>query len=335
MTASPAPLSLCWLLADAAAAGGAFPHVLGKGAARLSGGPDRALALKISEGLQSGTRLSSLLAAVGFRPFDVALVVCGEETGRLPEMLRILADSTGREESRRLERRQGLRRPLVSAATVVFSFAFLLLVAIPRLAELTRGWGPPISLSVRVLFWLERWRMAALSIMALAPLLAVIFELGSWTQSGRRIGRRLWRGWPLSRGAALDSWSRFAESLAVLLEGGVPLPSARAFARGTAPRLSFRLLLRNAARRDPYGMSSLLFPYPLASALAPATDARALAADLREGARLARGEAEMAGRRATAVLAGLLLLLVSASALLALWIVFGPLLTLAAADPFA
>lgn len=283
-----------------------------------------------------GRRLSEILASrPDFDRCEAAAIRAGEESGRVPEVLVALAERAEREEARRRAERESLLRPVAALVLVWVVSLVLLFLSCPPVAEAVRSWDGilPLGSSSRLVLFLADHRTLALVLLFSFPLFPFVFRrLARHTRSGRRLLRRVRL---LSRREALDSWSLFAELLALLVEAGVPLSEARLRARSAVPSDGFRIRLRIAWSRRGDPLDALLFPFPHPSSRERFVDADALASDLREAAELARVEVRHIAYARDVRVSTALLVAAGAAAFLAFWSVIGPLMALTAGDPFS
>jgi type IV pilus assembly protein PilC len=105
------------------------------------------------EGIQGGQSLSQSLAQYP-RVFDSvfrALVRAGEETGRLPEVLKSLGDTLRWEDELAAQTKRALLYPAIVATLVILVIFFLMLYLVPQMMSFIKNMGQTIPLHTRIL----------------------------------------------------------------------------------------------------------------------------------------------------------------------------------------
>ena len=199
--------------------------------------------------VERGEGLAAAMSAhpAAFRPATVGVVRAGERAGDLAGALDRLASQ--------LEREDALHARLVSAAIYPAVLAIaggaailvLLLFVLTRFASVLEGTGLPLPRSTALLLAAATTLRANWIALPLAA--AALVALGTWMRSsetGRRLSARLLLGLPVVGAFRRDAIAASAaRTLAVLLRGGAPLPSALDDAAASADDP----LLRDALRR--------------------------------------------------------------------------------------
>ncbi len=188
-------------------------------------------------GLQQGQRLSAALAAgPGLVPdFLLASVRSAETSGQLSEALRRYVAYQSRVDALRERITQALVYPAVVASVGAAVVAFLLFYVVPRFAAVFAGVDAELPWGSRLLLGFGSWLDVHAGWVAagLLGLLALVLAAAA----DATVRERLWVGLaalpgvrPLHR---LYRLSVFYRNLALLLQGGMPLPQALATAAST------------------------------------------------------------------------------------------------------
>ncbi|MDH4191513.1 MAG: type II secretion system F family protein [Betaproteobacteria bacterium] len=107
----------------------------------------------VIEAIEGGSSLSEGLAAFPetFGKVFVSLVRSGEQTGRLPEVLRSLTESLKWEDELVAQTRKAILYPAFAAALIVAMVFFLMIYLVPQLTAFLRGLGRDVPLQTRLL----------------------------------------------------------------------------------------------------------------------------------------------------------------------------------------
>ncbi|QBF26666.1 type II secretion system F family protein [Pseudomonas tructae] len=208
--------------------------------------------------LYEGKSLSQALAQLPsvFPPLYVALVQSSEKTGAL-------GDALGRYVAYR-QRMDAVRQKIVSASIYPLLLLlvgggvvlFLLGYVVPRFSLVFEGLGTELP-------WMSRWLMQAgmfLHAHQLAMgsgfvlLMALLFGLRRNLRVRRWLNRQLQRLPALHQRLVMYELARFYRSLGILLQGGIPILTAMAMARGLLGAAS-ALRLEQACERVKEGLS--------------------------------------------------------------------------------
>ena len=246
------------------------------------GGPPGRAARGLAAAMEEGRTFADALARDprAFPDWFVAAAAAGERSGRLGEILEILAAFLEREEEAARETRTAARYPmfvlLFCAVAVIAVFGF----ALPAVRESYAALGVRPPAFSESLFRLRDLVAASRDLFAGgAALLALLAALALGTRAGAEAA-----GWLLLRAPLLRTVfgkpeaARFTGFLAVLRRAGIPLPEAV----GLAGRAQGNAALRAGAARVARGMErggdlpglllgGRLFPRALGEAAASAS----------------------------------------------------------------
>jgi type IV pilus assembly protein PilC len=105
------------------------------------------------EGIQGGQNLSGALSnhPETFSPVFRALVKAGEETGRLPEVLRSLVENLKWEDELRAQTKKLVMYPLFVGVVVLGVTLFLMVYLVPQMVSLIKTMGQTLPLHTRLL----------------------------------------------------------------------------------------------------------------------------------------------------------------------------------------
>jgi len=187
-------------------------------------------------GIQSELRGGSSLAAAMrkqsgiFSPVYIAMISAGEESGALDKVLGRLADDLDEAAELRARFMSSLLYPVLMAIVAAAGVIVILLFVVPRFAEMLAESGGSLPLSTRTLVFVSelviRWWW-----IWIPSVVALVYGIRMWLSIPRN--RKRWHGLrlnlPLSGQLELNyATARFARTLGLLLQSGVPLlPSLR------------------------------------------------------------------------------------------------------------
>lgn len=186
--------------------------------------------LKLSEEIEGGTPLSkafSLYPKV-FSGFYVAMVKSGEVSGKLSEIFSYLSDHLEREYHLMSKAKSSLVYPALIVVVVFIVLGLMIFFVIPQLAQVFLGSGqplPPITqFVINLSAFLRAWGWLAGLIFA--GLIIISFRYAQGKQ-GKRFFDRIFLHIPIMGNIAKIVYlSRFAENLATLIVGGIPIAQA-------------------------------------------------------------------------------------------------------------
>lgn len=255
----------------------------------------------IFRGLQSavvrGESLSEAAGRVDALPRAYApLLAAAEASGRMAETFARLADDLEQRSQLRSRVRAALVYPTVLAAASTVGTLVILVVVVPRFADLIAGAGGTVPASTQLLIGVSALLSRFGWLLAVAAVLSGTAVRQSLRHPGRR---RRWHSarlrWPLiGRLEREQAASGYLSTLAVALESGVPLLRAMALARGTVGNddIAERLARAEVVVRDGGSVSQSLSGSltPLATRLLEAGEESGALAPLARRAATAAGE---------------------------------------------
>ncbi|MDO8655198.1 MAG: type II secretion system F family protein [bacterium] len=183
--------------------------------------------LKMSEGVEGGTAFSKVLSDYPevFSPFYVNMVRSGEVSGKLSEVLNKLADHLEREYGLVSKIKGAMVYPIFVVALAVGVLFLMVFFVVPRLTEVLQESGqelPAITKGViGFTVFIRSWGWLLLLFLIAG---GTVFMRWSRTKEGRdAVGRVLLRIPLISPFLKMLFLSRFAENLATLIAGGIPI----------------------------------------------------------------------------------------------------------------
>jgi len=198
-------------------------------------GPMRLVIATLLADITHGQPLSQAMAGQPevFNPLCISLVRAGEQSGRLDDALRQLADTLQWQDETATQIRSLLLYPLLVGGLVLGVTLFLLLYLVPQLATVMHSLGQPLSLSTRVLLTLSEGVRQGWPALPLLPILTWM-AARHWTDDPQRALRldafklRLSLIGPLLHKHLL---ARLANTLSMLYAAGIPLLEGLALCR--------------------------------------------------------------------------------------------------------
>ncbi|HPP07993.1 MAG TPA: type II secretion system F family protein [bacterium] len=184
----------------------------------------------IASNIREGTSFSQALSKYPkvFSPLYVALVVSGEESGNLVEVLKDLSSELEDQLTLLRKVRQAVSYPAVILVFFVSVVAFVFLYLVPKFQEIFESFGAQLPLFTRIILQISRFSLKFFPFLLVGLILLGVFL--SWyrrTKSGSRKIDGLKLKLPVFGDLFLKvSLARFSRSLATLLQGGVSIVSA-------------------------------------------------------------------------------------------------------------
>lgn len=185
-----------------------------------------------------------------FDEFYVSMVHAGETAGSLPAVLERLAEATEARSRLRRKIRGAMAYPTAVAGLIVLAVIAMLTYLIPAFSDIFRDLGGTLPLPTRIVMG------ASKAVTGYFPVVLLALVVGSW-------GLRRWRRSPsgalrfdhaklrlpvFGRLAKLASLARFARSLAVLVDTGVPVIDSLRIATTTTGNKAVSQALEAVAR---------------------------------------------------------------------------------------
>ncbi len=193
-------------------------------------GRERELIISIKERVSAGAAFHRSLEDFSgvFPDFYISMVQAGEKSASLERVLRRLAQYLEAQEALKARVKNAFIYPLfmLIVSSVVLSFIFIFVI--PKITKIFRDTNAPLPLITKALITLSSF-MVNYWWLVFIVLIAFVFLVERILPKKRRLFDRLILKMP---GGIVQSlyYSRFARTLAYLVEGGVPLLAALRFA---------------------------------------------------------------------------------------------------------
>ena len=182
---------------------------------------------QVRQGVQGG---SSLWEDMGEHPkvFDelyVALVRAGEASGQLAGVLERLADQLEEQQERQSKLRSAMAYPILLICAGFSAVLFILVFLVPRFAKVFASLNRPLPTPTKVLLGVQAFVSHWGWLVAIAVVL-IVMAFKQWDKSeqgGLIMDRFRMRVWLLGALIHKEAVSRFCRTMAILVEGGVPI----------------------------------------------------------------------------------------------------------------
>lgn len=224
--------------------------------------------VEIAEDVEGGVALSVALSKHPklFNQFYVSMVKSGEVSGELSEVLNYLADHLESDKDFRSKMTGAMIYPIMVLIVVIVVILAMVFFVIPKLGEMIKEMGvqPPLLTQV-VLGFSDFLRKKAISVLIALIAIIVAFFRFLKTEKGKKVYDRISLKIPIIGGFFKKVYlTRFAENLATLISGGLPITRALEITSdivGNSVYKSIILETRDGVRRgEP--MSAILEKYP-------------------------------------------------------------------------
>ena len=206
---------------------------------------------EISNDINAGLSLSQSLERQNriFSDFYLNMIKSAEVTGRLEEAMVFLADYLEKEVSWRSKVRNAMIYPLFIISLFSIVVIILLTVVFPKLAPVFEESNTKLPLPTKILlnsgnFMLDWWWVI------ISILVMVIFLIIEYfkTAEGKNVINELTIRMPILGDLFKKIYiARFAESLSVLIKGGIPITQAIEISSHNIENIAYRDILHNIA----------------------------------------------------------------------------------------
>lgn len=224
--------------------------------------------MDIAEAVEGGGSLSSALARHPkiFNQFFISIVKSGEVSGELPEVLDYLADHLDRDHDFNSKIIGAMIYPAIVLLVVFVVMAAMFLYVIPNLGKMVLDMDiePPLATKI-VLSMSEFFRSWGLVL----TVVFIVFIIGifrfSKSERGKRIFDKAFLRFPIIGGFIQKvALTRFAENLATLISGGVPIAQSLEVTADIVGNRVFKTIILEARDGVKKGetISSILEKYP-------------------------------------------------------------------------
>ena len=301
--------------------------------------PLRAVLLDVRTRVVEGARLSQAMQAhpKAFPPLYTAMVASGEGAGTLARVLDRLAQD--------LEAAQAVRRrilaatayPIVLLAVALIVVVVLMVLVVPQVVESFESFGEELPPLTRAVIAISEFLQAAWWLLLLGGVgLAVgVWQLSKTPRIGLALARFRLRLPIAGRLVRILNTSRFARTLASLIDAGTPPLAAMETARHTITNREMRDAVDEAVVRVREGSSisralgrSEVFPPLVVQMVAGGESSGDIASMFTKSADYLEGEFESSTAVVLALLEPLIIILLAVVVLLIIGAIFLPILRL-------
>jgi type IV pilus assembly protein PilC len=205
------------------------------------------------EGIQGGQNLSGALSNYPetFSPVFRALVKAGEETGRLPEVLRSLVENLKWEDELRAQTKKLVMYPLFVGVVVLGVTLFLMVYLVPQMVSLIKTMGQTLPLHTRLLIAVSNFLVGYWWLVIAAPFI-IFYGIKFAAQSNPVLRYRIDAFklrlpvlGPILRKIIL---SRFASVFALMYSSGITILDAIRSSEETTGNLVIQEALHNVGQ---------------------------------------------------------------------------------------
>jgi type IV pilus assembly protein PilC len=222
---------------------------------------------KISERIVKGEKFSEAISLFPqiFNEFYQNMIKVAEETGRLEDVLEILARQMEREN----ELRSKIKGAMIYPAVIVFALIgvgiLMLIFVVPKLAETFKELGVELPMTTKIVISLGTF-LANNFLILFFFFIFIIFLLSQFlrTKIGKRIFDKISLSFPIFSSLVKKSNSAStARSLSALISAGVSLPRALEITANTLGNVFYKEALFSCAEKVRKGgkLSESLKPY--------------------------------------------------------------------------
>jgi len=224
--------------------------------------------MDIAESVEGGSSLSAALARHPkvFNQFFVSIVKSGEVSGELPEVLDYLADHLERDHDFQSKILGAMIYPALVLVVVFVVLAAMFLFVIPKLGEVIEEMGAEVPLVTQIILsasdFFRKWGLIVMAVFV-ALIVGIVWYAKS--NEGKKIFDKAFLRFPIIGGFIQKiSLTRFAENLATLISGGVPIAQSLEITADIVGNDVFKTIILEARDGVKKGetISSILEKYP-------------------------------------------------------------------------
>jgi type IV pilus assembly protein PilC len=224
--------------------------------------------IEIAEDVEGGIALSTALSKHPklFNQFYVSMVKSGEVSGELSEVLNYLADHLESDQDFRSKITGAMIYPALVLVVVFVVIAAMAFFVVPKLGEMIKEMGVPAPLLTQVVLGFSDF-LRRRAIFILIILIAIIVGISRFlkTEKGKKVFDRISLKVPILGGFLKKVYlTRFAENLATLISGGLPITRALEITADIVGNSVYKSIIfetRDGVRRgEP--ISAILEKYP-------------------------------------------------------------------------
>lgn len=224
--------------------------------------------MDIAEAVEGGTALSAALARHPkvFNQFFISIVKSGEVSGELPEVLDYLADHLEKDHDFNSKITGAMIYPALVLLVVFGVMAVMFLYVIPNLGNIIKEMGVEPPLATRIVLSMSEFFRSWGSVLAVIFIISIFGILRfSRSEKGKKIFDRVFLRLPIIGGFIQKvALTRFAENLATLISGGVPIAQSLEVTADIVGNDVFKTIILEARDGVKKGetISSIIEKYP-------------------------------------------------------------------------
>ncbi|MDD5144681.1 MAG: type II secretion system F family protein [Candidatus Pacebacteria bacterium] len=204
----------------------------------------------ISEEVEGGTSFSKAISNYPklFSPFYVAMVKSGEVSGKLSQALNYLADHLEREYYLISKAKGALVYPSLILVVVVGVLLMMTYFVLPNLSQVLLSSGVDLPLITKIVLKMGDFiRKAGWVLILLSGVAAFLFSKFYRSPKGKEVCDRWILNFPLAGNLIkMINVSRFAENLATLISGGLPITQALGITGDIIDNISYKKIIFKA-----------------------------------------------------------------------------------------
>lgn len=233
-------------------AGVDLPKALGTISRQAQSEKFRSILTDLGRDIRRGDRFSVALQTYpqAFSELYVAMISAGEESGKLVETLRILADEM--EKQHRLQSR--VRGAMMYPAVVMFAMVAIgiamFVFVVPQLESVFGDLAVQLPIQTRLIFWLSHALLAQWYFFLAGAVGVLALVRFAWTSDrGKSTRDAIFMRAPMIRQLVREiSSAQMARTLSSLVSAGVPIVRALEITSRVVGSMQFRTSLQEAAR---------------------------------------------------------------------------------------
>jgi type II secretory pathway component PulF len=273
---------------------------------------------QIEEDVSGGKSFAAALEKYGktFSPIYMALIRAGEASGKLDVILDRLADNLEKSRDFRSKMKSAMIYPTIVVIGMVSVTVIVMTVVVPKLTSLYKEFNATLPLPTRILigiseFMVLRWWM----FLSIILIIVIAYAKFKSSKIGRHFLGKLSISLPVFGPLVKESTIvEMTRTLAILIEGGVPILSALNIAQEATNNILYIEAFADAAKKVEKGfrlseplIESPLFPPILGQMVAVGEQTGKLGDSLLRLSRYFEAEAEIAIRSLTTIIEPLIM----------------------------
>lgn len=324
-------------------AGVELPHALAIVANQIQNPAMQEVVYEITQRVQQGKSLSEALLEYPnlFTHIMVQLVQAGEEAGKLGKTLAGICDHIQATSDFYSRLRTALMLPLITIGFFIIIVLTIFLVVMPRFVDVFTTMNQPVPPTTKALLAISTF-MASTSMIWLIAVIVMGLYLGyKWSQtaSGKSIMDRLVLRIPLIGSLLRQRFLAYTfQSLAFLLEGGIPIYEALAVVRSSlsnqvfidlAAQLELEICAGNRLSSALLQAGERYFPPPMVALVEVGEESGALAPLLERAAQTYRSQVGTTLSFITLILQPFLMIILGLLVGVLIFSVYGPIFNMA------